>query len=169
MEYKITGKDTYRVDFTTKPEGYQAYLEKTVVDEKSPYRKGIPVHVDVTVEGATDLNTVPDVIMSHAVKDINVAIAATIRPLAGVGSFEKQYDTLKTKLTDPLKYTATTEAASKGVKKSISVLDTLLKAYGVEKLANHLVSISKDIQGGMDPKEIIQKWATIMEKENLEK
>jgi len=168
MQYTITGKNTYRVEFTTKPEGYLDFLKKNPTDEKDPIRKGVPVVVNVTVEKVTgDLKDVPEVIMSHAAKDINVSIASTIRPMAGVGTYQERLERLKKALVKPLEYTATLETARKGAKKSISVLDTLLMAYGAQKLAKHLIAIAGEIQSGGAAKEIISKWATIMEKENL--
>jgi len=173
MEYVINGRNTYQVNFTTKPEGYLDYLNKSAVDEDSPYRKGIPVKVDVTVEmlEGEDLKNVPKAIMSHAVKDVNVAIASTLRPLAGRGSFEERYDTLKTKLAEPLVFSATIEAAKRGAREKISptgkVLDRLLKAYGAVKVAPHLVAIAKEIEAGADEQETLMKYATMFEKKNL--
>ena len=169
MEYSITSKNSYRVEFTTKPEGYQDFLRNEIPADDSPYRKGIPVKVDVIVEGVTgDLKDVPEVIMSHAVKDINVEIAATIRPMAGEGVFTKRYDTLKDKLKEPIKYVATLVKAKTAAKKKVSVVDSLLLSYGVQKVAKHLTEIFADMQvEGAEPKEILLKWATILEKENL--
>ena len=168
LKYSVDKPDVIQIKMGIKP-GSTSDLGLS-----DDYKKEIPLTCDVTVEelpDGFDLRTVPEIIMNHAVSSIKVEVQGVYRPDKPKtrGLYEKAYDTLKKTCASVQTYTVTLRKSRERAAKSVPILDTLLKSYGVEKLANHLTSISKDIQAGGNAKETLLKWATVMEKEALEK
>lgn len=168
LEYSILDNNIIRVKLGIKPDG--ANEASNALPKESIYRKEIECTTDVSFEGLPEkfkMSEVPEVILANALGHIKVDIQSTLRALGGEGTYEQKYERLKNAVKDKQTFTATLNKVRTGVKKSVSVLDTLLRSYGVEKLAKHLLLIAKDMQEGMEPKECLLKWATVLEKEKM--
>jgi len=167
LTYESIKGNTLRVSLGVKPEGANEASNR--LQKESPYRKEIEAIVDVTLEGVDEnfaIKEVPEIILNNAVGHIKVDIQANLRALGGEGTYEQKYDRMKKALVEKQTFTAELAKARESAKKSVSVLDELLKVYGAVKIAEHFLAIAKDVQEKGNSKELLLEWATKLEKKS---